>query len=57
VDAVVAFPLPALDGGDLDNEPMRLPSTDPGNSVDFKLSVKGRPVQPSVEVRVSSKAC
>ena len=53
VDAVVAFPLPALDGGDLDNEPMRLPSKDPVNFVDFKLSVNGHPVQPSVEVRAS----
>jgi len=53
IDAVVAFPLPALDGGDLDNEPMRLPSKDPVNFVDFKLSVAGKPVRPSVEIRAS----
>jgi hypothetical protein len=28
IDATVAFTLPVLDGGELDNEPVRLPSTD-----------------------------
>jgi hypothetical protein len=53
IDATVAFPLPELNGGDLENVPMHLPSKDPVNFVDFKISVDGRPVQPSVDVRAS----
>lgn len=51
VDVMVAFPLPPLNGGDLENEPMRLPSKDPVNYMDFHVSVDGKPVQPSVDVR------
>jgi hypothetical protein len=55
IDATVAFPLPEVNGGDLENVPMQLPSKDPVNFVDFKISVDGRPVQPSVEVGASFK--
>lgn len=51
VDATVAFPLPALDGATLENSPLQLPSTDPENFVDFRVSVDGRSVLPMVEIR------
>jgi len=53
IDAPAAFPLPLLNGGDLEDDPMHLPSKDPVNFVDFKISVDGKPVQPSVEVRAT----
>jgi hypothetical protein len=55
IDATVAFPLSEVNGGDLENVPMHLPSKDPINFVDFKISVDGRPVQPSVEVGATFK--
>lgn len=53
IDATVAFPLPPLNGGDLENEPMRLPSKDPLNFMDFKVSADGKEVQPEVQVRAT----
>jgi len=51
VDAVVAFPLPDLDGGVVENEPIRLPSKDPANFVSLNVIVEGQTVEPSVEIR------
>ncbi len=53
IDATVAFPLPPLNGGDLENEPMRLPSKDPLNFMDFKVSVDGKEVRPEAQVRAT----
>jgi hypothetical protein len=51
IEATVGFPLPALDGGDLYNEPVHLPSKDPLNFVAFKVTVNGVPVKADVESR------
>ncbi|HYL61294.1 MAG TPA: DUF4424 family protein [Candidatus Methylomirabilis sp.] len=51
VDAIVAFPLPPVDGAEVQNEPMALPSKDPVNYMSFKVTVDGQIVKPSVEVR------
>jgi Domain of unknown function (DUF4424) len=51
VDATVAFPLPALDGGTVENSPISIPSKDPVNYMSFKVAVDGRAVSPEVEVR------
>jgi hypothetical protein len=51
VEAIVAFPLPPLNGGDVANIPIRLPAGDPLNFVAFRVTVDGKPVQPRVEVR------
>jgi hypothetical protein len=37
IDAVVAFPLPDIDGGDLFHVPTAIPFSDPVNFVDFKV--------------------
>jgi len=50
-DLTVAFPLPPINGGDVANEPMNIPSKDPLNFIDFRVIVGGRPVEPRVEVR------
>lgn len=49
IDATVAFPLPALNGGAVENEPMSLPSKDPLNFVDFQVTSDGAPVKVNVE--------
>ena len=55
VDAVVAFPLPELDGATLEVSPIELPSKDPANFISFKLTVDGKPVSPKVEIRAFKK--
>jgi hypothetical protein len=55
IDAVVAFPLPELDGATLEVSPVELPSKDATNFISFKLSVDGRAVSPKAEVRASKK--
>lgn len=55
VDAVVAFPLPELDGATLEVSPIELPSKDPTNFMSFKLTVDGKPVSPKVEIRAFKK--
>lgn len=51
VDAVVAFPLPELDGGTVENSPIQLPSKDPVNFMSFKVLADGKPLSPSLEIR------
>jgi hypothetical protein len=51
VDATVAFPLPALNGGTLYGEPIELPSPSLVNFVGFKATVAGEPVVPRVQIR------
>jgi hypothetical protein len=51
VDAVVAFPLPELDGAAIEVSPIELPSKDPTNFLSFKLTIDGKPVSPKVEIR------
>jgi hypothetical protein len=51
IEAIVGFPLPAINGGDLYNEPVHLPSKDPVNFVGFQVTVDGAPVRPQVENR------
>ena len=53
IDAMMAFPLPPLNGGDLENEPMRLPSSDPLNFMDFRVSVNGKDVPTEAQVRAT----
>lgn len=55
VDAVVAFPLPELNGAEIEVSPMELPSKDPTNFISFKLIVDGRPISPKVEIRAFKK--
>ena len=55
VDAVVAFPLPELDGATLEVSPIELPSKDPTNFISFKLTVDGKPVLPKVEIHAFKK--
>ncbi len=50
VDAIVAFPLPDLDGGDVANAPMSLPADSP-NFVDFSAAADGRPVTFQMDAR------
>src|ERR1700758_935122 len=42
VDAVVAFPMPELDGATIEVSPIELPSKDPTNFMSFKLTVDGK---------------
>jgi hypothetical protein len=51
VDAVVAFPLPELDGATVENSPIQLPSKNPVNFVSFKVIVEGKPVSPTLDIR------
>jgi hypothetical protein len=51
VETLVAFPLPPLNGGDLANIPIHLPSGDALNFVGFAVEADGKPVSPQVEVR------
>jgi hypothetical protein len=51
VDATVAFPLPELDGGVVENVLINLPSAQPLNFVDFRMTVNGKPVSTQVEAR------
>jgi hypothetical protein len=51
VFALIAFPLPEINGGDVANIPIALPSRDPLNFVDFQVLVGGRRITPDVEVR------
>ena len=55
VDAIVAFPLPELDGAALEVSPIELPSKDPTNFMSFKLTVGGAAVSPKVEIRAFKK--
>jgi hypothetical protein len=56
IDATVAFPLPALLGGALENEPMRLPAKDPVNFMDFRVMDGDKPVAVKAEVRAFQEA-
>jgi len=51
IDATIAFPLPQLEGGELENSPMKIPSKNPLNFVDFKVEVDGKRIAPQTEVR------
>jgi hypothetical protein len=51
IDATVAFPLPELDGGLVENEPIHLPSAQPLNFVGFRVMVDGKVVSTQVEAR------
>lgn len=51
VDAVVAFPLPDLEGGLVEHEPLQLPDRSNANFVDFEVRVAGKPVAAKMEVR------
>jgi Domain of unknown function (DUF4424) len=51
VDATVAFPLPLLSGGALENEPMKLPVKDAVNFLGFEVTADGKPVPVRSEVR------
>ena len=55
VDAVVAFPMPELDGASIEVSPIELPSKDPTNFMSFKLTVDGKPVSPKAEIRAFKK--
>lgn len=55
IDATVGFPLPPIHGGDLNFTPIRLPSKDPVNFVNFKVTVDGAPVKTEVDVRALFK--
>jgi hypothetical protein len=50
-NVTVAFPLPEINGGDVANIPINIPSRDPLNFIDFRVVVDGRKVEPAVEVR------
>ena len=51
VEAVVAFPLPDLHGGDVYHEPMSLPDESQLNFVDFTVASGGKPISASLESR------
>jgi len=51
VTATVAFPLPEVDGGDLWNEPVKLPTNAGINFMQFRVLINGRPVMTHVETR------
>ena len=55
VDGTVAFPLPPINGGTLENEPINLPTKNSINFVLFHVKVNGKPVSPEVEVRAFDK--
>lgn len=50
IDAVLAFPLPELDGATVENSAKQLPSKNPVNFVSFKVTVDGKPVSPKLEI-------
>jgi hypothetical protein len=54
VDATVAFPLPEIDGGEMANEPVALPSERALNFVDFKVTAGSQPVAVQTEARAFS---
>jgi hypothetical protein len=51
IDAIVAFPLPELDGGTIWNEPHTIPVANPVNFVAFRVTTNGRAIKPAVEIR------
>jgi Domain of unknown function (DUF4424) len=51
IDATVVFPLPELDGGLVENEPINLPSGHPLNFIDFRVVADGKVVATQVEAR------
>jgi hypothetical protein len=51
VDAMVAFPLPVLEGGLVEHVPLKLPLPDRDNFVDFKLFLNSQPIPVKIEVR------
>jgi len=51
IDATIAFPLPKLDGGELYNEPIRLPKKEDNNFVDFKVMEHGNVIPVTMEIR------
>lgn len=51
VNAVVAFPLPTLDGPDLWHSPWEMPTKSRPNFVDFVLEVEGKKVVPQLEIK------
>ena len=51
---LVAFPLPAIDGINPDDEMVVLPDAGNANFVDFAVTVDGKPVSPALYQRVSA---
>jgi hypothetical protein len=51
VEATVAFPLPELEGGLVEHEPLKLPDKTKANFVDFEVMAEGKPVATKMEVR------
>ncbi|MFB3921850.1 MAG: DUF4424 family protein [Terriglobia bacterium] len=51
VEAIVAFPLPDLDGGGIYNVPIELPRKSDWNFVDFKVRSNGQPIPVKMETR------
>ncbi|TDP47070.1 DUF4424 family protein [Zavarzinia compransoris] len=55
IEKLVAFPLPAIDLGAGDAQPVTLPAPGQANFIDFTVAVAGRPVVPAVEYRAVFK--
>ena len=53
VDAIVAFPLPALDGGEVFYEPIDLPGEADLDFMDFKVVSDGKAIPASMEARAA----
>jgi len=51
VEAMVAFPLPDLEGGAVYYEPIKLPSGTQLNFVDFSVTADGKPIATEIESR------
>jgi len=51
IDATVAFPLPDLEGSDLQFRPVELPAPGKINFFNFKLLVDGKPLETKTEIR------
>ena len=55
IEGIVAFPLPAINGGDVEHVPMSIPSKDPVNFVDFRITAGGKAIQPNVAAKAFAK--
>lgn len=51
IDAIVAFPMPVLDGAGIANSPVKFPAASPLNFMDFRVLVAGEPVKPKIDIR------
>ena len=54
VDMLVGFPLPDLDGGVIEHEPIKIPADNHPNYMDFSVTSNGRPVHVSMDERAIS---